>query len=337
MANRLLSQLAHVELVSEKPAESVDFFINVLGLEKSAEQGSSVYLRGWGDWLHHSVVVTEGPGPQVAHSAWRTEGPEELERAVASLEASGAGEGWAQETTGHGPAYRFRGPGGQLLEVFWESELYQAPPELRSEFPNRPQRPATRGTRARQIDHISWGSTDPRADAEWYRDHLGFRFMEYAAIEDTSVFATITTNERAHDMGLIADLSGEPGRVHHFAFWLDEVMDVHQAADTLIEAGVPIEYGPGRHGISESAYLYFREPGGMRIELFSGGYRNYLPDWEPVRWAPEEGSNSFYRNVEPPESFLLPLPLTEAEKASGADQYALPISTRKWASVVANA
>ena len=37
-------------------------------------------------------------------------------------------------------------------------------------------------------------------------------------------------------------------------------------------------------------YLYFREPGGMRIELNSGGWRNYQPDWEAVRWSPAMGS-----------------------------------------------
>ena len=42
-------------------------------------------------------------------------------------------------------------------------------------------------------------------------------------------------------------------------------------------------------------YLYFREPGGMRIELNSGGWRNYQPDWKPVRWSPAMGSNDFYR------------------------------------------
>jgi catechol 2,3-dioxygenase len=336
MASRLLSQLAYVELVSEKPAESVDFLVNVLGLEKSAEEGNSVYLRGWGDWLHHSLIVSEGPTTRVARAGWRAEGPGELERAVANLEGADAGKGWEEATVGFGPAYRFEGPGGQRVEIFWEAELYQAPPELRSELPNRPQRPSNRGAGARQIDHVTWASTNPVEDAHWYRDNLGFRFMEYAVLGETPVFATTTTNEHTHDLGLVADISGEAGRTHHFAYWLDEVVDVHHAADFLVEAGVPIEYGPGRHGIGESTCLYFREPGGMRIELFSGGYRNYLPDWEPARWTPDLGSNNFYRNAEAPSSFLLSLPLTPAEEASGAGDQAALVNGR-WASAFAGA
>jgi catechol 2,3-dioxygenase len=335
MSNRLLSQLAHVELVSPRAAETVAFLSDVLGLETTDEVGNSVFMRGWGDWLHHSVIVTEGPGPTLEHVGWRTEGPGELQQAAAKLEAAGVGLGWERETTGHGPAYRFRGPGGQLQELFWETERYIAPPELRSTFPNRPQRPVTRGAAARQIDHVTWASVNPYDDAIWYRDHLGFRFMEYSLLEGHPVIAMITTNERAHDMGLIADRSGQVGRIHHFAFWVDEVDDVHRAADIILESGTPLEYGPGRHGISESTFLYFREPSGMRVELFSGGYRNYLPDWEPVCWTPELGSNNFYRNGDAPETFVGLLPATEEELALGADS--LSASTVRWSAMAGNA
>jgi hypothetical protein len=50
-----------------------------------------------------------------------------------------------------------------------------------------------------------------------------------------------------------------------------------------MEAGTHIEVGPGRHGMGEQTYLYFREPGGIRLEINSGGYRNYQPDWQPVK------------------------------------------------------
>ena len=46
-----------------------------------------------------------------------------------------------------------------------------------------------------------------------------------------------------------------------------------------------IEFGPGKHGMGENNFLYVRDFGGIRIELFSGGYRNYQPDWEPVKWS----------------------------------------------------
>ena len=63
MAYKLISRLHHVELFSAKPEESVTFFTDVLGLQESARDGNSVYLRAWGEFFHHSLKITAGPGP----------------------------------------------------------------------------------------------------------------------------------------------------------------------------------------------------------------------------------------------------------------------------------
>src|SRR6266542_1309115 len=73
-------------------------------------------------------------------------------------------------------------------------------------------------------------------------------------------------------------------------------------------ADVEIEFGPGRHGMGEQDYLYFREPDGVRIELNAGGYRNYEPDWTPVRFEPDQGSNVIYKNRGMPHSMFESFP-----------------------------
>lgn len=311
MAERLISQLAHVELLTPKPEESLRFLADVIGLEETGRDGSSVYLRCWGDHYLHTVQLTEAPEPGLGHIAWRSAGPSELERAVARLEQLGVGEGWIESELGHGPAFRFRSPGGQLHELVWEVERYAAPVDSRSAFPARPQRHAPRGVAARQLDHVTVMAADPFGDSEWYRDTLGYRFMEYTGLDhdpDLIVFSMVTTNEKSHDLGLVRDLTPVTGRIHHLAFWVDTVEDVLRAADVLMESGVHIEFGPGRHGMGEQTYLYFREPGGLRYEVNSGGYRNYVADWEPIKWVPSQGSNTMYRNLGLQESMLEAFP-----------------------------
>jgi catechol 2,3-dioxygenase len=311
MPERLISQLAHLELLTPDPEVSLDFFTEVMGLTESGRNGQSAYLRCWGDHFRHTLQLTEAPQPALGHAAWRAEGPDELERAVERLEAAGVGEGWIEEGFGHGPAYRYRGPGGHVHELFWEVERYQATGDERSEFPARAQRHTARGVAPRHLDHVTVVTKDPFGDAEWYRDNLGYRFMEYTLLNDESdlvVFTMVTTNEKSHDLGLVVDFSGVPGRIHHFAFWVDAVEDVLRAADVLMESGVHIEFGPGRHGMGEQTYLYFREPGGIRLEINSGGYRNYQPDWQPVKWVPSQGSNTMYRNVSMPDSMTEAFP-----------------------------
>lgn len=305
MYERLISQLAHVELITPDPERSARFFVDVLGLDECGREGNTIYLRCWSDYFKHSVELTQGAEPALGHISWRAQGPTQLTEAVARIDAAGLGEEWLEESFGHGPAYRYRGPGGHVQEIFWEVERYDAPPELRSPFPNRPQRLTARGASVRQLDHVTVVTAQPFQDAEWYRDTLGYRFTEYTLTEgrdDLCVFATVTNNEKSHDLGLVIDPTGARGRLHHLAFWVDETADVTRCADILLNNDTAIEAGPGRHGIGEQTYLYFREPGGLRVEINSGGYRTYEPDCEPIRWTPSQGSNVFYRNASSPES-----------------------------------
>jgi catechol 2,3-dioxygenase len=301
---RLLSQLAHVDLVNPDPERSARFFHDVPGLEESARDGRSIYFRGWGERFLHNLMVTEGP-EALGHIGWRAAGPEGLMHLAQRLDASGHGAGRVDPVTGHGPAYRFRGPGGHVEEVFWEVEHFRARGELAPVFLHRPQRYHPRGVAVRQIDHMTIPTSDIFADAEFRRNVLGFWFSGWTGLPDDPervIFALCTTNEQAHDLGLVLEPSAHRGRLNHVAFWVDQPEDVLRGAGVLLDYDVPLEYGPGRHGMGEIEFIYFREPGGARIELDSGGYRNYEPDLETVRWTQQAGSNDWYRKTVFPDS-----------------------------------
>ena len=75
MSEILLSQLAHVELISPKPEETVRWMVDVLGLEETTRDGQSVYLRGWAEWLHSSLIITEGASRRSPISPGARTGP----------------------------------------------------------------------------------------------------------------------------------------------------------------------------------------------------------------------------------------------------------------------
>lgn len=327
MAARLVSQLAHLAITTQTPEASLRFYRDVLGLEVSGEAAGSVWLRGWGETFRHSLQLTAGDAPGLAHLGWRAQGPEELAEAVRRIEASGRGEGWVEPAFGRGRAFRYRGPGGHLNEIFWDVERYEAPAALRSGYPARPQRYVPRGVAARCLDHVTCNTSDIRADAEWYRDTLGHRWMEciVAGPDQSIVFATTTTAERGHDLGLVPDAPGNSGRVNHIAFWCEQREELRRAADVLLDADVPIEFGPGRHGVGEQDYLYCREPSGLRVELNAGGWRNAEPDWRTVRWTVEEGGLSFYRNVQMPHSMLESFPPVAVQVDQAREMHGAPM------------
>jgi catechol 2,3-dioxygenase len=321
MYERYISQLAHVQIVSPRIEATVDFFKNQLGLEESGRDGGSVFLRGWGEHFYHSLEIVEGKEPALGHIGWRAQGPGQLEEAAKRIEAAGAGLGWTDGNAGRGKSYRYRGPGGHEHYIFWDVKRFAPQGDLAPIFPVRPQRYRPRGAAVRSLDHVTVATKDPAGDAKWYSELLNHRHMEETVADPEAgfgefvVFAMTTTCERSHDLGLVADFSPVPGRLNHIAYWVDTLDELLRACDVLLDANVHIEFGPGRHGMGEQHYVYFREPGGVRIELNSGGYKNYEPDFKTVRWTPSLGSNVYYRNLRLPHTMHESFPPVEMPKA----------------------
>jgi catechol 2,3-dioxygenase len=326
MSEVLLSQLAHVEIISPTPEESVRWFTDVLGLQETTREGQSVYLRGWGEWLHHSLVVTEGPAPALGHIGWRTYGPGDVDL-VAGRVAPELVEGWVDDAVGHGRALRLRTPSGHPTEVFWEAERYVAPPDLQTDMPLRPQRYTGRGAAARYLDHVTVNTAAMAEEVAWYRATLGHRHTASITPEPgVSFFSTLTCNaiRSTHDLALVPDAPHARGRLNHIAFRVDQKLDVERAADILLAEGTAIEFGPGIHGIDEIVYLYVREPGGVRVEINSGGWVNPLPDWEPAHHLPDQGPTTYFRNLTMPDSMMESFPPLDVSRDTftGIGQFA---------------
>src|SRR5260221_13562219 len=99
-----VAQLAHVELLTPKPDDTLWFFKELLGLEESGREGQSVYLRAYEDFYHHTLKVTESAQAGMGHVAWRTTSPQALERRGKTIHATGLGKGGGVGAPGHGPA-----------------------------------------------------------------------------------------------------------------------------------------------------------------------------------------------------------------------------------------
>jgi len=313
----LLSHLSYVTLTSPDVEASVEFYTTKAGLTVAGRDGDAVYLRCWGDYYAYSVVIVPGEEASLATMAWRTSSAEALNEVVERVEAAGASGEWFD---GYkiGRAYRFTGPWGHNMTLHWDVEHASGDAFEASVFPDRPQRRSRFAGAPRQLDHVTICASDVDAFAAWYRDVFGFRIMARTELDEAplSIFSVLTTNEKSHDLGVVLDGSDVAGRVNHYAFWFDTREEMLIAADTLMESGVAIEYGPTIHGIGEQSFLYYREPSRMRIELNSGGYRNYVPDWEPKTWRPSQGSYDIYRNASMPASLSESFPHAEAPTAT---------------------
>jgi catechol 2,3-dioxygenase len=299
-----VARIAHAELLTPKPDESLRFFVEIMGMEVEAEEGGSVYLRGWGDYLRYSLKLTEAAQPGLGHMALRAWSPEALDRRVEAIEATGLGQGWTDGDVGHGPAYRFTDPDGHVLELFYEAERYVPPEHLRPSWRNQPQRYVGRGAAVKRLDHVNVLAADVRTNRTFVQEVLGYRLYERIELDDgTETGAWLSLSIAAHELIYVKDAYGASGRLHHLAFWVDTREECLRAADLFVDNGVYIEAAPSKHAVAAGFFLYGYEPGGNRIEVTTGGYFVYDPDYEPVTWTAAERARGQFWGVHTIESF----------------------------------
>src|SRR6187455_1241158 len=155
-----IAHLGHVELLTPKIEDSRRFFIDVMGMTQSGEKDGSVYLRGWDDYERYSLKLTDAKTSGLGHVAYRTRSPQALERRAAALKGSGFDVGWTDGDLGHGKTFVCHDPDGHVHELYYDTEWYQPPPELKPSLKNQAQRFPARGCNVRRLDHLNLLTAD---------------------------------------------------------------------------------------------------------------------------------------------------------------------------------
>jgi catechol 2,3-dioxygenase len=301
-----IAHLGSIELLSPRPERSLWFFRDLLGMEVVHAAGPSVWLRGWGDYAASTLKLTEARRPGVGCIAWRAASPQALERRAAALEGAGLAVGWSNGDFGRGRSFRFRDPDGHAMELYYEEQKYTAPAELRSSLKNQPQKYTGRGVAVRRTDHLAVLASDVGRNRRFAQELLGFQLREQVIFDQgqREIGAWMSPNAIHHQLAYVTDVKGGHGRLHHISMWVDNRDDVLRAADILVENGIFIEAGPAKHNNSQGFYLYSYEPGGNRVEIYSGSYLVLAPDWQPVTWNESERGAGTYWGGALPESFI---------------------------------
>jgi catechol 2,3-dioxygenase len=285
-----IALVAHVEMYPPRLEESLTFFTNIMGLTETTRQGDSVYLRGWDDYEHHTLKLTANDKPGLGHLAWRARSPQALERRVDALKEFGHGLQWTDGDLGHGPAFQFNNPDGHLMEVYYETEWYTPPDDLKPALKNQAMKFPARGVNLRRLDHVNLLAADLKKERQFFTEVLGARLTEQIEFDDGSVHGVwFSVNNKSYDLAIAADHTGHHARFHHMTYAVDSREDVLKAADICLDNGDYIETGPHKHAIQQTFFLYVYEPGGNRFEIANTTARLILaPDWKTVTWNEEE-------------------------------------------------
>ena len=262
---------AYAELVVDDLAAAERFYVDLLGLVVSARSDDALYLRGWEERLHHSLVLRLGPSAGVARLAFRVRSSDDLPRIAAEFERRGCPVRVVDgEHVGMGRALHVQDPFGFPLGFFHEM----------SQFDTQLQRfDIQRGAPIIRLDHFNLHSPDVEATFRSGRRSASAARSTSRRMGRTSASPApgSTRKPTVHDVALTA---GRGPRLHHLGLAVADTVSVLRACDQFAAAGhaAAIERGPGRHGVSNAFFVYLRDPAGHRIELYACDYYTGDPD-----------------------------------------------------------
>lgn len=282
--------------------QSIDYYTNVIGFNVvDQDKDGNVYLKGWDEFDHHSLTLVPSNQAGLEHMSFKVESPDDLVFFQKKLEGVGVkvtriGEG---SELAMGEAIAFETPAGHKIKLYAEMEklgiqvgtLNPAP------WPD-----GLRGIGAPRLDHLLIAAEDPQKTTDFFMHLLGFWMSERLVTTGGDLIASwLFRTNTVHDIAVIAGPPG--GKLHHFAFLLDDWNEIRKAADVMAKNDVSVDIGPTRHGITRGTTIYFFDPSGNRNEVFCGSYPVY-PDTPTITWTDDEiGKAVFYFQRELNERF----------------------------------
>lgn len=285
-----ITQVAYAELGVADVTEAVGFHTDVLGMVVIDREGDSVML---GCGVDRSCDLTLSPGGSgVRRFGLAVEAIEDLQYYGKRLADAGVAQSTrTDQDPGVVRSLRFEAPTGHTIELV---EPESGPAYL---HPARASHKA--GIRPLDFDHITLQTTNAAALMDFLVEVLEFKVSDVFAPSPGVVGAAwCRAGDLHHDVAIVA--SGEREKsLHHYALGMESFDDLKVAADILAYHGVPIETGPGRHGVGGNVYTYFWVAGN-RYELSAEMPR--VRAGEPVMWSTFEQAFSPW-GLTPPESF----------------------------------
>lgn len=289
LKRRGILRVGYVAIGLPNLKEAQRFYRDTMGLLETVVEEKRVYYRCWHEPFHHSLLIEQSPEPRLIEIGLEVRDGQDLDDFRKRLQAEGlAIEEDDAIMKGLGRSFAFRIPGGQKVRLFdamaevgyvtgYESPDWNVPKELR-------------GTPAPLfLGHIAITVPRPPETIGFLKDILGFQISEWIRSDESGepISALMFRTSYGQD---IAVFPGKEGGLHHIAFVKTDEVEILNDSTYLVEEGVKIDlYGFTLQPYGKTYSLYFFDPFGVRLELFSGGRFSELhPGFRPVVWSEKE-------------------------------------------------
>ena len=267
-----LTDIAYVRSGVTDLDGAVRFATDIVGLELAAPTEVGVaHLRA--DHRHHCLALVQGPSGLIA-SGFSVADSDALAAAETELEHSGitVRRGSAAEARSRRVRefFAFDDPFGNRLELVSQQETITRPVAF--------SRPAG----ITEFGHLCLDAPDVHEAHRFWSTVFNARVSDW--IGDGACLLRI---DPVHHK--LAVFKGDSPGLCHMNFQVATIDDVFRNWHFLLDHGVEIEMGPGRHPQSTAIFLYFLGPEGFTYE-YSFGVRRIEDDaaWAPRTFDPDE-------------------------------------------------
>lgn len=294
-----LTDIAYVRSGVADIDTAVRFATDIVGLELAAPTEAGVaHLRA--DHRHHCLALVEGASGIIA-SAFTVADSDALALAESELEHAGFSvrRGSAEEARSRRVRefIGFDDPFGNRLELVSQQEMITRPVAY------------TRTAGINEFGHLCLDAPDVHEAYRFWNTRFNARVSDW--LGDGACLMRI---DPVHHK--LAVFKGDEPGLCHMNFQVETIDDVFRNWHFLVEHGVTIEQGPGRHPQSTAIFLYFLGPEGFTYE-YSFGVRRIEDEeaWTPRTFDPSEPGSI--------DMWLGPIKRVSSQKQLQADSIAV--------------
>jgi catechol 2,3-dioxygenase len=289
-----ITRASHVVLGVTDLDASRRFYVDILGMVVTAEEGDTLYLRGLEEACHHSLVMKAARQACCLRVGMRVFVEQDLDVLKTYFEDHGLPAAWA-DVSHQGKTLHTVDPVGTRLEFCASMETRARRILDFKQF---------HGVSPLRLDHMQIFAPDVLGALNFYAG-LGFRLSEYIVRDGTDEPRMVFLHRKGNPHDIV--FTSAPGpRLHHIAITCPESFHLLHVCDVAASHGFggSVEYGPGRHfGPGYALFVYLRDPDGHRIEFFNNHYQTIDIEDEPIRFTDSEMYGPQVWGIERPDTW----------------------------------
>src|SRR6266487_2563431 len=270
-----LTDIAYVRSGVADLDAATRFATEIVGLELVTPTATNnAHLRA--DGRHHCLALVEGPSGVIS-SGFAVANPDALDAAETELERSGISVHRGSAAEARSRRVRefigFDDPFGNRVELVSQQETVARPVAF------------SRGAGIAEFGHLCLDAPDVHEAYRFWSTRFNARVSDW--LGDAACLMRI---DPVHHK--LAVFRGDEPGLCHMNFQVAAIDDVFRSWHFLIEHGVKIEMGPGRHPQSTAIFLYFLGPEGFTYE-YSFGVRRIEDEagWVTRTFDPDEAGS----------------------------------------------